>query len=613
MSEARPSFPEIQSLVDQMIDGTIQREDLERLEHVLDGNAELQKSVFQYSQVHLSLHCDVRSKNVVDRFIDRQRQFPEAASGEMSTGEMPNDATPAGYPFNAFESLENEIMNSAPAALPPAGPAAKLGGISSWQVAIVFCLGIATALIGTEAVRRERNSDGPLPPATAPVAFLTSSNGCSWGSDSLKLQTVGSTVQLGEEIALQQGIAEFRLANGVYLSVEGPAGLVLNSVDSIVLQYGKLTMHVPWPVSEFRVLAGACRLAATDAEFGVSVTGGRVDTHVFSGEVVATNALAHDADSGDDIQRAATDRSKRRFTSAAIGQGQALVVVNQNSQLRVLRWEKATPHLFATKLTMAGPLPVSDAYCETVKASGPVGYWRFESTSGGMVRSEVTGAPDLMVKGDMRLSGVSGNRVAEFRPGSDCYLISGQPFDALAKTEYSAEIWMKPSHVHCGSVLGMVAIEPETGREKCAFLLEVESSINQQVRNRFSSDHPYSIRYLHRDPPDRSHTAGHSCFSKSPYSIRRWQHVVAVKKADSMELYIDGKLSAQATDRTLLAPDLHMIVGRQDTLSSDIQFIGQLDELAVYPRALTVEEIKAHYRAINWKETQSRNGEEKDS
>jgi hypothetical protein len=68
-----------------------------------------------------------------------------------------------------------------------------------------------------------------------------------------------------------------------------------------------------------------------------------------------------------------------------------------------------------------------------------------------------------------------------------------------------------------------------------------------------------------------------------------------------MMLYIDGQQVAEATDSSSLAAGQRLVVGRQAlSVDSRLQFIGQLDELAVYARALTLPEIRAHYQAIDW-------------
>ena len=68
-----------------------------------------------------------------------------------------------------------------------------------------------------------------------------------------------------------------------------------------------------------------------------------------------------------------------------------------------------------------------------------------------------------------------------------------------------------------------------------------------------------------------------------------------------MELYVDGNLAAEARDESSLAAGQRLVVGRLAlSVDSRLQFIGQLDELAVYDRALTLEEIGVHYKLIEW-------------
>ena len=436
---------------------------------------------------------------------------------------------------------------------------------------------------------------------TPVVAYMTSTNGCDWSGATPWLRAAGNSVQVGDEIALNEGIAEFRLQNGVFLSIEGPAGLVFASPNSLVLQYGKLTAHVPWPNREYRVLAGACRIEAADAEFGVWVMGGRTDIHVFAGEVLASNALV--SAGGDEPRAPALVPSYRAFNKGIISQGHYASVENRNNNvLKAVRAGEANPSLFATKLSMAGPLPVSQAYVDRILADGPLSYWRFESEQNGIVTNEVAGGSELSIIGKVRLIELAENRVAELPPGIDGYLYSRAAMDSLANSDYSFEVWVKPSHVHYGTILGLCPSQPVTAFGN-AFLLEVQGTGVQPGRANFG--YPNSIRFLHRDPPARDALLGTNCWSNDPYLVRRWQHFVAVKRGPQMELYVDGNLAAEARDESSLAAGQRLVVGRQAlSVDSRLQFIGQLDELAVYDRALTLKEIGVHYKLIEWTHVQ---------
>jgi Concanavalin A-like lectin/glucanases superfamily len=108
-------------------------------------------------------------------------------------------------------------------------------------------------------------------------------------------------------------------------------------------------------------------------------------------------------------------------------------------------------------------------------------------------------------------------------------------------------------------------------------------------------EHPGRIRFLHRDPPSDNAETGTSCFSQVPYELRKWAHVVAVKDGSEMRLYVNGKLAAQGNENTKLASGLSLLVGQLDRHRDWRRFIGQIDELAIYNRALSDREILRHF------------------
>lgn len=586
MNSNNPS-PEFRELVARLCDGELTPDEAQRLEAIASTDDEAMQYYLQYLDLHGTM---------------RRYATAEGAPQGAPLGDVPLAGLAGVEGAVLFESSA-ESPAKAPIVFDPANfssPWKWFTGGAAFAFGVALLAFLLWKPAGELNAAREKSGKSPATSAETTTAYLTSSAGCAWGAGSQRLQTVGA-VQLGEEIALQEGIAEFRLTNGVYFSVEGPAGLVLTSPDSLVLQYGKLTTHVPWPVKEYRITAGACRLTASDAEFGVNVTGGRVDAHVFSGEVLATNAMLDDLEpaAGDHEAVSSSPRSRKAFTKEVIAEGRALALTIQSNVMQVLRWSKATPSLFATKLTMSGTLPISKAYVDAVLAAAPRGYWRFESNKDGMVESEVRGISDLEIVGDLRLSGLAGNRVAEFRPGADGHLISRDRLDVLSQTDYSVELWVKPSHVHSGDVLALCA----TNKEWNVLLIELQGTGNSQPRASFSRTNPCSIRFLHRDPPAGSYLTGTSLLSTKPYSVRRWQHLVAVKRGDQMELYVDGQVVAQGVDHTSLHEGLRLVLGGQDPNEIILPFYGQLDELAIYSKALGKDEILKHYKLVDWTKT----------
>jgi hypothetical protein len=83
---------------------------------------------------------------------------------------------------------------------------------------------------------------------------------------------------------------------------------------------------------------------------------------------------------------------------------------------------------------------------------------------------------------------------------------------------------------------------------------------------------------------------------KSAVGLRQWRHLAVVSDGPSVKVYLDGQVEVHAEGPM---PDLAMprelfMAGRGDGAAS---WEGKLDEVAVYDRALSAEEIAKHHRA----------------
>jgi hypothetical protein len=165
---------------------------------------------------------------------------------------------------------------------------------------------------------------------------------------------------------------------------------------------------------------------------------------------------------------------------------------------------------------------------------------------------------------------------------------------------------VKPSHSHRGGIASLVSSPHKDGSYAAqtnmhAFSLELTGAQYSQALKVQGLKNVYRsrIRFLHRDPPGGDYNTGTSCFSADPYVFRRWQQIVAVKQGRKMKLYVDGKLAATNEDPTFLARNLYLEVGQFIGTARVLPFVGQLDELSVYKRALSEKEIKQHYKSMN--------------
>jgi hypothetical protein len=127
----------------------------------------------------------------------------------------------------------------------------------------------------------------PAPPTRPAVsAVLAAAVQARWAAPQGDL-AVGQPLAAGP-LELTAGLAEVRFTNGVSLLIEAPARLVLRTDMRAELLAGKVVATVPPPASGFTVETSATRLIDLGTEFGVEVDdGGETRVEVFRGKVKA--------------------------------------------------------------------------------------------------------------------------------------------------------------------------------------------------------------------------------------------------------------------------------------------------------------------------------------
>ena len=603
---------EIYLLAEAVLRGDASAEDVSRLDGLLQENPAASECYVEYilQSVQLGVWATALGDSQSNSASASQASIgsgDEDAPLQSVTADMPAESLSS--PSASFSALS---ANRQVVAAPSFSRGSRPSGASRWRWFVsgaTSALAIAALLLITFPFQKPAADLKPMREtvsASPAVALLTVDNGCDWGNDSPLLRTVGGPVNPGESLTIYEGIAEFRLGSDVRLSVEGPASLVIGSPTTFVLLHGKVTVSVPRSAVDFKCIAAGCQFTANDAEFGLRQEGSKLGIHVFTGEVraaapfVAANQEQATASGSGEI--IATGASV--FSRASITAGHALSLTIEGDELKMANMgEKAAPEMFATKLSMSDVLPVSQAYVRAVQADRPIGYWRFSSMTGGVVDNEVTGGSKLKSVGTVGLSGNALNQAAEFHPGAECCLLSDRSLDALASGDYSIEAWVKPSHMHRGRLLTLASGE---GDQLCMTSLELQPPLNSRFRGASSSLKPYNgrfapgtIRFVHHNPLSGKPRFDTSCFSQDRYHVRRWQHLVAVKQGSEMRMYFDGNLVASAVEHTTLTSGVQLRVG-SDIVNHGRNFVGQLDEVALYDRALTVDEIRRHNAAIDW-------------
>jgi hypothetical protein len=274
--------------------------------------------------------------------------------------------------------------------------------------------------------------------------------------------------------------------------------------------------------------------------------------------------------------------------------GQAVrIQVGENGELLVTRCAAAHASFIAQVSMASDSLVVTPSYVKAIKASKPIGYWRLEGDSWPTIPNEMSNRFELQVNGSIGRTGRPDSQAIEFgvtNQGGD--VVCSEELDDVIGDSYSLEMWVKPSHYHVGAMISLVgAPMVPSGVIPHGMLLELGGSgkIPRAVH------HPGRIRFLHRSPASDDSQLGTSCYSEDAYTLRRWQHVAAVKDGTAMRLYVNGELVGEGEDGNELPSGLRLLIGRLYPSRNIRPFIGQLDELALYDRALTPEEINKHF------------------
>ncbi len=196
---------------------------------------------------------------------------------------------------------------------------------------------------------------------------------------------------------------------------------------------------------------------------------------------------------------------------------------------------------------------------------GLVSHWTLDEGSGATA-GDSTGGNDGRIKGGKWIDGVLGKGI--LLDGSRNYVSFKENVD-LTDREYSVALWFKS----------------DAGGDQELFALARPGTVTHGVL--FEQQADGRLRYVHRAP--FSGRGGVELFSAETYNDGEWHHVVAIKGAKQIRLYVDGKEVAVAEAKASLEGPTELTLGRLSRRSR--YFNGALDDVRIYDRALTAAEV----------------------
>jgi hypothetical protein len=235
------------------------------------------------------------------------------------------------------------------------------------------------------------------------------------------------------------------------------------------------------------------------------------------------------------------------------------------------------------------PLAITSEYVRAIQAAGPTVYWRCETLAGGQMANEmgpqfaarlpaagmVSGAIQV-AEGHLKFSKAAGPR----------HLLS-EPLPALNAGSFTVELWVNPEMLHWATLVGIVP----SGDDRAPVHLNVLEIAHQTTMVHQAG----AFRFMHRHPPKGR--GGMNLFTAQGCTPGQWHHLVAVKTPDDIRLYVNGKLDRRLEGK-MGSDDVpyQLLIG--ELRSGERQFVGSLDELAVYLRELKPSEIERHFKLL---------------
>ena len=264
--------------------------------------------------------------------------------------------------------------------------------------------------------------------------------------------------------------------------------------------------------------------------------------------------------------------------------------------------------------------PPADAYVETVHASQPRAFWRLDEMDGwaaedasghqhaGRFEPGVAYYLPGRSPSDLEYAEQTTNRAVHFAGGrmtadagpvTDRYSVAlwlwnGLPIDAREVTGYICAV----GDAHDGEAVeksGQAPREQQDPRHSPAVSAEPVPVFPKL--GPASGDHLRLTGAASGGVLSFAHGDGEELMGTTPLSFRTWHHVVLVRDGCRVAVYLDGRntpeISGEAEWRTFERPRW-IFGGRYDRHAT---WEGKLDDVAVFDRPLTAEEIATLYRA----------------
>jgi PKD repeat protein len=218
-------------------------------------------------------------------------------------------------------------------------------------------------------------------------------------------------------------------------------------------------------------------------------------------------------------------------------------------------------------------------YPDVVRADGATSHWRLGDSSGNAADAVGT-SPMTVGSGVTRGAegAVAGDTAYSFN-GSSTATLATQTARAVPDT-FTQEAWFQTTSTTGGRIVGFAN---RASGNSTTFDRQVHLDVNGRV--------VFGVKV----PGVNGSGANRTVTSTASYNDGRWHHVAATMSSAGMALYVDGALVGSRTDTTSgLSYTGFLRVGSDKAMAGANAFTGRVDEVALYPTALSAQQVAAH-------------------
>ncbi|MFD0892067.1 LamG domain-containing protein [Luteolibacter ambystomatis] len=414
------------------------------------------------------------------------------------------------------------------------------------------------------------------------MAVISASKNVAWNQP--MVAETGTPLQAGT-IRLDAGELSLSLDGGSEVAVRAPVEFELLEKSEFALRRGQAAFRMN---GQLIVHLPHAAVVNNNGEFSANVAeDGTADVRSFQESVTVST----------------TEDRRRSREEFLLGSGQSLHVTDK----------LAVTALAADQfLRLPAPAPIGyslagESYAKAVRESSPLHYWRFQTMDEKRQIADETGGTPLLLKKNPRIEGSAGRGYLYLdAAGSAGFATTEAPLKGLdTSTGRSIECLLFP-----GSDQYLTAVSLETADP--AFPLPAPGAKMHHAPQLFALErmkrngenighvHPdYALRSMFRSPP--GYKGGTNTYSRESHLFYRWIHVVATADAGRIQLYVNGRLSDQSPAGIGFNNlNIRPIIGnlQPDPRDEQRQWIGGIDEVALYGKILTPEEVEHHFEAL---------------